>query len=83
MNPYAVLSDLSGDNVENVSMGSSPRKPLKEIPEPRFDDDIDDKETFDLEFKQHKRHYYMEKFDLDIVDELVFKTVNVEVVKGS
>jgi len=30
---------------------------------------MDEEEAFQLEFKQHKRHYYMEKFDMDIVDE--------------
>ena len=32
------------------------------------DVEVEDEETYELEFKHHKRHYYMEKFDMEVVD---------------
>ena len=78
-NPYEALSNISGA-FEEFSFNESPQKPVTSLL--RNDDDgehrddvdveVEDEETFELEFKQHKRHYYMEKFDMDIVDKYVY-----------
>lgn len=46
------------------------------------DVEVEDEETFELEFKQHKRHYYMEKFDMDIVDDDQIHTICYEYVRA-
>lgn len=75
-NPYEPLANISGA-YDDYSFDESPLKPTDSlvndtvvIEDNREEDvEIEDEETFELEFKQHKRHYYMEKFDMDIVDE--------------
>ena len=75
-NPYEPLANISGV-YDDYSFDESPLKSTTSlvddtvvIEDNREEDvEIEDEETFELEFKQHKRHYYMEKFDMDIVDE--------------
>ncbi|XP_066932891.1 5'-3' exoribonuclease 1-like isoform X3 [Clytia hemisphaerica] len=85
-NPYAALANVSGA-FDDFSLLETPpkqkKKPLKISLDPEVDiEDMDEEEVFQLEFKQHKRHYYMEKFDMDIVEDSAIQKICLEYIRA-
>ena len=82
-NPYAALENMSGA-LDDISLSKSPKQDLKQIPryppspssgssqvvgaDTEVEYEMDHEEMFELEFKQHKRHYYIDKFKMEVLN---------------
>ena len=79
-NPYMALADVS--DAFDDSLMSSPQRIVDN--DDMEDDELENRfsglgfkdteggeDIFELEFRQHKRAYYIEKFDIPVADELV------------
>ncbi|XP_047139268.1 5'-3' exoribonuclease 1 isoform X1 [Hydra vulgaris] len=75
---YSINANISGA-FDELSLNLTPEKPGK-LKTLNDDIEVEDDETFELEFQQHKRHYYMEKFDMDIADNEHIQTICTEYV---
>ena len=63
--------------LDDYSLLESPGKPekkhnktslLQQEGDAEVEYEMDNEEMFELEFKQHKRHYYVDKFKMDIIN---------------
>ena len=59
---------MADDNSILESPGKSDKKLalLQQEADADVEYEMDNEEMFELEFKQHKRHYYVDKFEMEI-----------------